>query len=84
MSSIVDVKNYVLAQHAFIKAVTLENNSAVAWCNLGTLYFMLDDVRLANKAYSEAQRSDPDYVNCWIGQVGNLYILTKQEQNSLY
>lgn len=59
----------MLAQHAFIKAVIAENNSAVAWCNLGTLYLILQDVKLANKAFAEAQRADPDYVNGWIGQV---------------
>ncbi|KAF5303636.1 hypothetical protein FQA39_LY09883 [Lamprigera yunnana] len=61
-------KNYALAQHAFSKAVTVETNSSVAWCNLGTLYLLLGDFNLANEAYSQAQRSDPNYVNSWIGQ----------------
>ncbi|RZC41781.1 tetratricopeptide repeat protein 37, partial [Asbolus verrucosus] len=60
--------NYRLAQHSFIKAVIADNNSAIAWSNLGTLYFMLKDLKLANEAFSQAQRSDPNYVNSWIGQ----------------
>ncbi|KAK4885213.1 hypothetical protein RN001_001484 [Aquatica leii] len=61
-------RDYALAQHAFIKAVTVDNNSAMAWCNLGTLYFVLGHAKLANEAYSQAQRADPNYVNSWIGQ----------------
>ncbi|KAK9737501.1 Tetratricopeptide repeat [Popillia japonica] len=61
-------KNYALAQHAFIKAVTIEKHSAVAWCNLGTLYLHLEEDRLANKAFAQAQRVDPTYVNSWVGQ----------------
>ncbi|KAF5308184.1 hypothetical protein FQR65_LT06364 [Abscondita terminalis] len=63
-----DRKDYALAQHAFIKAVTVDNNSAMAWCNLGTLYLVLGYAKLANEAYSQAQRADPNYVNSWIGQ----------------
>ncbi|KAH1001196.1 hypothetical protein HUJ04_013439 [Dendroctonus ponderosae] len=60
--------NYALAQHSFIKAVIAESNSAVAWTNLGILYLRMEDLELANKAFGEGQRSDPNYVNCWIGQ----------------
>ncbi|XP_056637029.1 tetratricopeptide repeat protein 37 [Diorhabda sublineata] len=60
--------NYALAQHYFIKAVTVENNNPIAWSNLGVLYFIMGDVKLANKAFAQGQRSDPNYVNNWIGQ----------------
>lgn len=72
--SVLEPKNYALAQHAFIKSIMLEHNNAVAWCNLGTLYLHLDNVQLANKAFSQAQRADPNYVNCWIGQVNKYCI----------
>lgn len=68
-SIIAESKNYSLAQHAFIKAVTIEHNSAISWCNLGVLYLCLDDIKLANEAFSQAQRSDPNYINSWVGQV---------------
>lgn len=61
-------KNFAMAQHCFIKAVTLERNSAISWCNLGTLYLSLDELKLANKAFSQAQRADPNYVYSWVGQ----------------
>nr|CAI5830097.1 unnamed protein product [Callosobruchus analis] len=60
--------NYSLAQHAYIKAVTADHNCAMAWANLGTLYFLLDDIKLANKAFAQGQRSDPNHVQNWIGQ----------------
>ncbi|XP_050293501.1 tetratricopeptide repeat protein 37 isoform X2 [Anthonomus grandis grandis] len=63
-----DPPNYALAQHSFIKAVIAESNSAIAWTNLGVLYLLKDDLILANKAFGEGQRADPNYVNSWIGQ----------------
>uniref|UniRef100_A0A6P7G2Q1 Tetratricopeptide repeat protein 37 n=1 Tax=Diabrotica virgifera virgifera TaxID=50390 RepID=A0A6P7G2Q1_DIAVI len=60
--------DYALAQHYFIKAVTVENNNPVSWGNLGILYFIVGDIKLANKAFAQGQRSDPNYVNNWIGQ----------------
>lgn len=62
-------KNYSLAQHAFIKAVSIDHNSAISWSNLGTLYLVVDNIKLANTAFSQAQRADPNYMNSWIGQV---------------
>lgn len=61
-------RNFALAQHCFIKAVIADKNSAASWCNLGTLYLILGDLKLANQAFAEAQRADCDYVNSWIGQ----------------
>ncbi|CAG9862355.1 unnamed protein product [Phyllotreta striolata] len=63
-----DNPNFALAQHYFIKAVTVENNNPISWCNLGVLYLMMDDIKLANKAFAQGQRSDPNFVNNWIGQ----------------
>ncbi|XP_060530734.1 tetratricopeptide repeat protein 37 [Cylas formicarius] len=60
--------NFALAQHAFIKAVTADHNSYVAWTNLGVLYLILNEIKLANKAFGEGQRCNPNYVNSWIGQ----------------
>lgn len=35
------IKNYALAQHSFIMAIARESNNAIAWNNLGALYFHL-------------------------------------------
>lgn len=69
INCVTEPPNYALAQHSFIKAVIAESTSAVAWTNLGILYLLMEDLELANKAFGEGQRSDPNYVNCWIGQV---------------
>nr|XP_022913012.1 tetratricopeptide repeat protein 37 [Onthophagus taurus] len=61
-------KSYSLSQHSFIKATILDKNCAVAWCNLSTLYLHLNEIKLANDAFSQAQRCDPNYINSWIGQ----------------
>nr|XP_031849957.1 tetratricopeptide repeat protein 37 [Nomia melanderi] len=62
------VRNYALAQHAYVMAIDRELNNAVVWCNLGTLYLHIGDLYKANEAYSQAQRADPAYINSWIGQ----------------
>lgn len=35
------VKNYALAQHAYIMAIDKDFNNAVVWSNLGTLYLYI-------------------------------------------
>lgn len=62
-------KNYSLAQHAFIRALNIDHNSAISWSNLGTLYLIVNNIKLANAAFAQAQRADPNYMNGWIGQV---------------
>ncbi|CAH0550739.1 unnamed protein product [Brassicogethes aeneus] len=75
---------FALAQHAFIKAVEADHNAAISWCNLGILYFLKDDVKLANKCFAEGQRSDPNYVNSWIGQALIAERLGRQEAMDLF
>lgn len=65
----VEINKAPLAQHCFIRAVVLENNSAISWSNLGLLYLQLGDIQLANEAFQAAQRADPKYPRSWIGQV---------------
>ncbi|CAD6233381.1 GSCOCG00007165001-RA-CDS [Cotesia congregata] len=63
-----EIKNYALAQHSWVMAIDREPNNGVAWTNLGTLYLHLGETFKANKAFSRAQRADPEYSNSWIGQ----------------
>jgi superkiller protein 3 len=63
-----DAENLPLAQHCFIKAVTLDKTSAVAWTNLGVLYMLQSQVKLANKAFGRAQQSDTNFAEAWVGQ----------------
>jgi tetratricopeptide (TPR) repeat protein len=69
-----------LAQHAFIKSIQLENKNAITWTNLGTLYLCLKEIQLAHEAFKVAQRSDPSYNECWIGQVKVMYSIVHNEK----
>ncbi|KAM5192461.1 superkiller complex protein 3 [Mantella aurantiaca] len=62
------VNNNVLAQHAFIKSIQCQPNNAVAWTNLGALYFVNENIELSHQAFNVAQSLEPSYVRCWIGQ----------------
>jgi superkiller protein 3 len=63
-----EINNPGLAQHCFIKAVTLDKKTFTSWSNLGVFYLMRGDIKLANKAFSRAQQSDTAFLNAWIGQ----------------
>ncbi|KAJ1530355.1 hypothetical protein ONE63_005267 [Megalurothrips usitatus] len=79
-----ELKQRAVAQHAFIQAILLDSASPVAWTNLGTLYFILGDVTLANKAFSAAQRVDHDYTRCWLGQAMIAETLAHHETVDLF
>ena len=59
-----------LAQHSFVRSIGLSSN-AIAWANLGVLYFTQARPELANKAFKEAQNQDPTHlqVNCLSAKV---------------
>ncbi|KAK3911004.1 Tetratricopeptide repeat protein 37 [Frankliniella fusca] len=63
-----EIKKWALAQHSFIQSILLDNSSPLPWTNLGTLYLIIGDIQLANKAFSAAQRVDHSYTRCWVGQ----------------
>lgn len=63
------LKQFSLAQHSLIRAVQLQSGNVQAWTNLGTLYLSLGDASLAHQAFAAAQRTEPSYVQCWLGQV---------------
>ncbi|PQE32365.1 hypothetical protein CJF32_00001107 [Rutstroemia sp. NJR-2017a WRK4] len=60
--------NPKVAQHSFVRSLYLNERSAQAWTNLGTLYLLRNDIALANEAFTRAQSTDPDYSHAWIGQ----------------
>lgn len=63
-----DINNLPLAQHCFIKSLELNKKAAIAWTNLGVLYFSQGEIKLANKAFSRSQQSETSYANGWTGQ----------------
>ncbi|KAJ1973438.1 Superkiller protein 3 [Dimargaris verticillata] len=56
------------AQHAFVKALGLNDKNATVWANLGYLYLTHDDLELANRAFAQAQTADPECMAAWLGQ----------------
>lgn len=63
-----ELKNYSLSQHCFIKSVESESDNAIAWTNLGVLYLLHNEIQLAHNSFKNAQKSNPSYPVCWIGQ----------------
>ncbi|KAI1812508.1 tetratricopeptide-like protein [Poronia punctata] len=60
--------NPSVAQHAFVRALYLNERSPHAWTNLGALALLQNDVQFANEAFTRAQSNDPDYAHAWVGQ----------------
>ncbi|KAJ1971299.1 Superkiller protein 3, partial [Dimargaris cristalligena] len=57
-----------LAQHAFIRAVTIQPKNVSAWSNLGFLYLQHGKLELANRVFTQIQNLDPEFVPVWAGQ----------------
>jgi hypothetical protein len=70
------------AQHCFFKSIQLQR-SAVAYANLGFLYYRYENIELANRAFSYAQQTDPKYSLAWIGQVKRFCFLRIELQTIL-
>ncbi|KAI8324794.1 TPR-like protein [Martensiomyces pterosporus] len=73
-----------LAQHAFIMASRLSPTSAMPWANLGFLYLHHGDMELANKAFSKAQMTEPEFIPGWLGQAMIAETLGYAESLELY
>lgn len=56
-----------LAQHCYIKAIECNSKSAIAWINLGFLYFVNNDGDLAHECFVRAQTLEPDSPLLWVG-----------------
>lgn len=70
ISTMVEVNNPRLAQHCFIKALEFDKKNAVVWSNLGVFYLSkgMQNITLANAAFTHAQQSEPSYSTAWTGQ----------------
>jgi len=60
--------NPKVSQHSFIRSLYLNEKSARAWTNLGTLYLLQNDLQLASEALTRAQSTDPEYAHAWLAQ----------------
>jgi tetratricopeptide (TPR) repeat protein len=61
--------NDELAQHCFVKSVTLNGTNATAWTNLGFMYLKYGEPAKANQIFGRSQSSQPLYPYAWTGQV---------------
>ncbi|KAF2277548.1 protein prenylyltransferase [Westerdykella ornata] len=68
MGVITTTLNPKVAQHSFVRSLSLNEHSARTWTNLGTLYLLQNDQELAHLAFSRAQSTDPDYALAWVGE----------------
>uniref|UniRef100_A0ABM5FT79 Superkiller complex protein 3 n=1 Tax=Pogona vitticeps TaxID=103695 RepID=A0ABM5FT79_9SAUR len=62
------VRNYALAQHAFIRSIQADQINIIAWTNLGVLYLTTGNIEQAHEAFKVAQSLEPSHLTCWIGQ----------------
>jgi len=60
--------NVKVAQHAFVRSLYLQEQSAQTWTNLGVLYLDNNDHELAHQAFARAQSTDPEYALAWVGE----------------
>lgn len=60
--------NVRVAQHAFIRSLSINPRNPRAFTNLAVLYISLGDVELASEAIDRALSIDAEYVGAWVCQ----------------
>lgn len=60
-------KNSKIAQHCFIRALSIESKSSSSWFNLGMLYIKHKDFELANECFTRTQSLSPSSPIPWTG-----------------
>ncbi|RDW25433.1 hypothetical protein B0I71DRAFT_175221 [Yarrowia lipolytica] len=73
--------NVRVAQHCFIRALTLNNRAPQIWANLGALYLGQGDLELAKESFSLTQTMDPEFVEAWQG-LGIIASVTGDEKKA--
>ena len=56
-----------VSQHAFIRALQLDSKAYYAWDSLGALYLAHGRGALAEKAFEQSQRVNPESQGAWCG-----------------
>lgn len=80
------LQKYEIAQHCFIKALSVTRKWSVAkiWCNLGALYLKLKLYKLANYCFWRGQSILPSYPQSWIGQGLIAEVIREEEAMDLF
>ncbi|XP_065323663.1 uncharacterized protein LOC135930802 [Gordionus sp. m RMFG-2023] len=63
-----DIRNYEMSEEAISRCYEIDSNEPIFTSNLGVLYLLKNDGKMANKSFTKAQISDPKYSQAWIGQ----------------
>lgn len=75
-----EINKLPLAQHCFITAINNDKKCAIGWTNLGVLYLIHGQIKLANKAFGRSQQADTEYINAWIGQAYIAELLDEEDE----
>lgn len=57
-----------VAQHCFIRSLSLNMKQPVTWANLASMYLSRGDLELATETYEKTRAIDPENVASWVGQ----------------
>lgn len=68
LNLILEILDFKMAQHCFIKGLKIDKKSSICWINLGLVYLMHSDIKLANKCFNNSQQIDAERLEAWIGQ----------------
>ncbi|OLL22126.1 Superkiller protein 3 [Neolecta irregularis DAH-3] len=60
-------KNPRVSQHAFLRALQIDDKNAKVWSNLGCLYLIHNDLEISEQVFVKARSMDPDIPAPWIG-----------------
>jgi len=75
-------KDYENAKSLLERLISLDANDFEAWTELGTVEFMLKDLRAAEKAYLAAVDVEPSFVLAWLN-LGKLEISEKKYSRAI-
>lgn len=73
-----------VAQHCFIRALSLNGRNADTWVNLAALYLIVQDYELALEAVDHALSLEPEHSRAWIGQALAEQALGTRSDDHLY
>jgi len=71
---------YDLALPEYLKANAIEPNHPKVWCNLGVLYFQMDQLEQAELALRGATRINPEYARAWDNLAASLGAQNKLDE----
>lgn len=72
-------KHKGIRQHAFIQALHVDGNHALAWAELGQLYLKEGEQELAKDAFTHARSADPGLALTWAA-MSSMHVLNRTDE----